>query len=440
MMETKVIIWSILWTTLLQATFCQSNNQNISDGSVTTVGTATEATTTIREHLNTLPFPLVLCQCGPGEVMNHTGQCQHWAGGTTVPMEPLPNEPKNIDTNRLNVTVKEAQCQHPQIDLQIGQFILRKRGDLRVMEGTFRGLRVVDYCINHQLSGDQVKVIARGCISPPVIPRCCPLGNHMINDDCTNETSISKAFIPPLSIGPHGAKGLDAAPFPWPDLQVYEESNPPCDPGYVKKKIMLDGMTAYLAALPQGVYLIRNPVEGQAQYNTFSQYCVNPSSDNQTYYAFTCERDLAAYCENSLCTNYIHKCCPKDEALSTSTKACVRSDIPFKHPFTTPDNLTTFYGFPTCDTLDFIKDTVDFTLLQEGIMIFRNDKYTFAEFCTETFLKAGNSSEPGALICYRNSIRSNIRLYIEEKVWPVCAGMSAAFLALLIMLHAYIPK
>ncbi|CAL4115372.1 unnamed protein product, partial [Meganyctiphanes norvegica] len=435
LVKTMAFIWNILWTILLLTTCCETGTLNITIESTTTTAT-TNSTTATMIPTKTSHVTLVLCQCGSGEVMDHTGQCQHWVDGTAVPMEQFPGSkqqgPHHVDTKELRVAVKEPKCQHRQIDLQEHEFILRMRGDLVVTEGYLRGLRVADYCIHHQESGNQVKVTARGCVSVPDVPRCCPLGKHMMNGECVIKTTYSLPFNPSLTTGPHGDKGLAGAFFPWEDRQEHVNKLN-CTPGHVMKKVKLDGKKAYLAVLPHFLMLTWHPEGSIRQYIVPPQYCVDVSEYDNTYYAYSCQKDLETYCKNKLCT---YKCCPEGKAFYMVTNNCVSRRLPYEPPFSSPPSLlTTLFGFPSCEAITNISN---FQLLQDGTLIFRNDTYSFNEFCTDTIIRA-NSVETGALACIKG-IQGTLWHEIRSQLFPVCLGLSCGFLALLLLLHAWIPK
>ncbi|CAL4155431.1 unnamed protein product, partial [Meganyctiphanes norvegica] len=460
---------SLIWITVLLSTCCNSDTLNITEEStvvltatpITTAATpttnpptpsseetTTAPTTTIGLPPIALQNPVILCKCGSSKVMSHTGQCQPWRDGITVPIMdtlqgPSNQGPLHIDTAEFNVSVREPECHYQQVDVQEDQFILRLRGgqtDLLVTDGDLRGLRVSDYCVHHQQSGSQIKVTAKGCVSHPTIKRCCSTEKQMNNSECIPNSNIALPFNPPLATGPHGERGLAGASFPWDDRQEYV-NKPTCEPGNVLKKVELDGRRSFLAALPQFV-LLSWLEDGDKRHNIFpQQYCVDTPGDDGTHYAYLCQWDLASYCKTNVCNGYTLKCCPEHQVLHVASRSCVTINLPFNPPFPSPSTLTTLYGYPVCDA-PLARDIANFTLLQNGSLVYKDDDaYSFDQFCLDTLLHE-DSAELGAVACTVGvqAHQTAYWPYIKSKLFPVCYMMSCAFLALFLLLQAWIPK
>ncbi|CAL4060925.1 unnamed protein product, partial [Meganyctiphanes norvegica] len=277
------------------------------------------------------------------------------------------------------------------------------------------------------------------CVSKPEITRCCPMGEHMINGNCVPNKNTFTPFIPILVTGPHGDKDLAGAPFPWAERSEHVEK-PICEPGHLIKRVKLDAQNAYLSVMPQFVELTWHPEEGQREYKLPNEYCVDVPEDDDTYYAHFCQWDVETYCENKMC---MFKCCPKGQAFSTlshPSSKCVPSDLPFKPNFPHPPSSlitiynTTGYGYPSCNLVDI----ANFSLSHDGTLIHEHISYTYLEFCMDTIERA-DSTDQGALLCHKD-VQWSIWFYIMNKIYPVCVGMSCSFLALLLMVHAWIPK
>ncbi|CAL4094490.1 unnamed protein product [Meganyctiphanes norvegica] len=352
----------------------------------------------------------------------------------TSPASPI----ELVDTTEFSVTVKDTQCQHRNISLNEDQFIVRpSRGDLIVIKGNLHQLRLAEYCIHHQQRGGQVEVTARGCVSIPDVPRCCDIGEHMVNGNCVEKKNNVMPFNPPLATGMRDDNGLAAAHFPWPDRREHI-FKPICEPGNVIKKIQLDGQKSYLIALPKYVLLTwLHPGNNKRQHGFKKQYCVDIPGDDGSYYAYNCQIDYERYCKGKICS---YKCCSEGQAISRATLGCVQSEILYKKPFpSTFGNVETFISYPTnCEPISEIQNFNKSQILQDGTLIHRNNKYSFNKFCTETFI-GDSSAEQGALGCTQE-IQETTWHYIRKKLFPVCYGMSCAFLALLLLLHAWVPK
>ncbi|KAK7078595.1 hypothetical protein SK128_022812 [Halocaridina rubra] len=338
------------------------------------------------------------------------------------------------------ITIRDLICDTEMTEYKEftkGMFRVRDRGDVILLElaGDLEGLRVGNYCINHDLedSGELTWTL-KACIPVPQVPKCCPPGSAMKDGSCQSAATPA-IFQPPVSAKPFNFKNS----IEWPNISHFV-SNLTCSE-YRLQTELLSYKQSHLVSFPKGVHMGWIPDEntGRRRYKECPDYCVDgiDLDGSVDYYVSYCYTDPYDYhkeiCGDGPC---LRKCCKKGEVMNANQYACVaHKNATFNLPTSRESsNYSIVEGWPLCTPT--MKITGNFTIDKDGNFHNANISLDPMKYCVDMF-KSDDEMEQSGLACLATiSVWQKVRPIL----FPICNVISLIFLAILLFCHLVSPS
>ncbi|XP_042878724.1 uncharacterized protein LOC122257493 [Penaeus japonicus] len=382
---------------------------------------------------------VVNCFCDVDEVLVD-GVCQPYPEGTVVHMRISKNDFRialSPMAERRGI-IKDLECDTESgvrlLTFSRGQFRLRDRGDIVLLEEAeeLSGLRAGNYCISHFLDEhSELSWTVKVCVEPPNVPRCCPPGQAMKNNECL-PARTPEPLAPPISVNL-----LDSG-ISWPIIKTYEKPLH-CIEEPMEDLPLIPGVS-YLAAHTEGLVHIWNSEETdhKFQYRFDHKYCVdgrqNPNG-SASYSVKVCFENSSdqhhRLCDQNVC---VRKCCKTGEIMDSNLHKCVPRPVDVSVTrMDTKNSLVT--DQPLCDSSTPIYS--DFSLSPDtGYLATWNITLPPSDYCIDKFSDEEGRISDGALTCPDSSSAWE---RTKNIVIQVCMGISLFFLLLIIVLYCTAP-
>ncbi|XP_042878725.1 uncharacterized protein LOC122257495 [Penaeus japonicus] len=382
---------------------------------------------------------VVNCFCDVDEVLVD-GVCQPYPEGTVLHMQ------INADyfittlepTAERKRIIKDLECDTESgvrlLTFSRGQFYLRDRGDIVLLKeaGELSGLRANNYCISHFLDEhSELSWTVKVCVEPPNVPRCCPPGQAMENNEC-HPARTPEPLAPPISADPYGPD------ISWPIIKTYEKPLHCIE--VPMKDLPLIPRVSYLSVHTAGLAHIWNSEETghKFKYRFDHQYCVDGRQNldgSASYSVKMCyENPMEQHqrlCDQNVC---VRKCCEMGEIMDSYLYRCVPSSVVEFAPRMNK-KYNRVMGVPLCS--NFTRIDLHFSLCPNtGYLKTWAKTLSPRDYCIDKFSDREGRISDGALEC---TGMCSTWEKTRNILFPVCMVISVVFLLLIVVCYCAAP-